>query len=99
MDVDSDYLFGNLHGALPETDKTWLKKWIRERSGKMRFFDSSGEIAHSRLVPGFPTEISIGRKPEDERQSELKRRARSDGKPPLDPGKPRSTREPPARGR
>jgi Uma2 family endonuclease len=72
--------------------------WICERSGKMRFFDSSGEIAHSRLVPEFPTEISI-EEPEEERQPEFKRRARSRGKLPLDPGTPRSTPEPPTRGR
>ena len=59
--------------------------WICERSGKMRFFDSSGEIGHSRLVPEFPTGISIEEKPEQERQPELKRRARSRGKLPLDP--------------
>jgi len=65
----------------------------------MRFFDSSGEIAHSRLVPEFPAKISIEEEPEEERQPELKQRARSRGKPPLDPGTPRSTPEPPARER
>jgi len=73
--------------------------WICERKGKMRFFDSSGEMANSRLVPEFPTEISIEEGPENERQPELKERARSRGKPPLGPGTPRSTPEPPARGR
>jgi Uma2 family endonuclease len=37
--------------------------------------------------------------PEHERQPELKQRARSRGKPPLEPGTPRSAPEPPARGR
>jgi Uma2 family endonuclease len=69
--------------------------WICERSGKMRFFDSSGELAHSRLVPEFPSEISI----EEERQPQLKRRARSCGKLPLDPGTPRSIPESPPRDR
>jgi Uma2 family endonuclease len=69
--------------------------WICERDGKMRFFDSAGEMAHSRLVPQFPAEISI----EEERRPELKRRARSLEKLPLDPGTPRPTPEPPARGR
>jgi hypothetical protein len=73
--------------------------WICERRGKMRFFDSSGEIAHSRLVPEFPIEISIQEEPEEERQPELKRPVRSPVKLPLDPGTPRSTPEPPARGR
>jgi Uma2 family endonuclease len=69
--------------------------WICERDGKKRFFDSTGEIAHSRLVPQFPAEISI----EEERRPELKRRARSLEKLPLDPGTPRPTPEPPPRGR
>jgi hypothetical protein len=43
--------------------------------------------------------ISIQEEPEEERQPELKRRVRSHGKLPLDPGMPRSTPEPPARGR
>jgi hypothetical protein len=34
--------------------------WICERRGMMRFFDCSGEIARSCLVPEFPTEISVG---------------------------------------
>jgi hypothetical protein len=46
-------------------------------------------------VPQFPAEISI----EEERRPELKRRARSLEKLPLDPGTPRPTPEPPARGR
>ena len=73
--------------------------WICDRRGKMCFFDSSGEIARSGLVPEFPIEISIQEKPEEERQPELKRRVRSHGKLPLDPGTPRSIPEPPARDR
>ena len=73
--------------------------WICERSGKMRFFESSGEMAHSRLVPEFPAEISIEAEPGEARQPEPKQRARSRGKLPLDPGTPRSTPEPPGRER
>ena len=47
--------------------------WMCERAGTVRFFDSRGEIAHSRLVPEFPTEISIEEEPEEERPPELKR--------------------------
>src|ERR1700683_4939916 len=53
--------------------------WICDRRGKMRFFDSSGEIARSGLVPEFPIEISIQEEPEEERKPELKRRVRSHG--------------------
>jgi hypothetical protein len=34
--------------------------WICERSGRMRFFELAGELFHSRLVPQFPKQISIG---------------------------------------
>jgi hypothetical protein len=73
--------------------------WICERSGNMRFFEFSGEIAHPRLVPDFPIEISIEEERAVKRQPELKQRAQSRGKLPLDPGTPRSTPESPARGR
>ena len=35
--------------------------WICEREGRMRFFDSAGELSQSRLVPQFPKQISIDR--------------------------------------
>jgi hypothetical protein len=43
--------------------------WICERDGRVRFFDSSGEIAYSHLVPGFPNLISVQRALADERQA------------------------------
>ena len=42
--------------------------WICERGGRMRFFDPTGEISQSRLVPQFPKEISIDQAFEEEIQ-------------------------------
>lgn len=42
--------------------------WICERDGTMRFFNSSGEIAHSQLLTEFPKLISIQRTVPEERQ-------------------------------
>jgi Uma2 family endonuclease len=47
--------------------------WICERDGRLRFFDSSGEIAHSHLIPEFPKVISIRRALAEERQVEAGR--------------------------
>lgn len=43
--------------------------WICERDGTVRFFDSSGEIVHSHLIPEFPKVISIHRAVAEERQA------------------------------
>jgi Uma2 family endonuclease len=41
--------------------------WICERDGTMRFFNATGEIAHSHLVPEFPKVISVQRALAEER--------------------------------
>lgn len=69
--------------------------WICERDGTVRFFDSSGEIAHSHLIPEFPTVISIQRSLAEERQG----RIQSLPKFPPQPGTSRTPPEPPSRER
>jgi Uma2 family endonuclease len=67
--------------------------WLCERKGRLRFFDASGEIEKSRLVPAFPRQISL------EKPKRLARRRTRD--PERDPGRTaersRVDRDPPER--
>jgi Uma2 family endonuclease len=71
--------------------------WICERDGTVRFFDSSGEILHSRLVPEFPNVISIEQALAEERQPARKNQAPA--KFPPQRGTTRIPPEPPSRER
>lgn len=70
--------------------------WICEREGMVRFFDPSGEIPHSRLVPEFPKVISIERALAEERQPRA-RKNQAPAKFPPQPGTSRILPEPPSR--
>ena len=54
----------NTTGELLEKKDLYLKAgaqevWIRERSGRMLFFDASGPLKKSRLCPGFPLTVKV----------------------------------------
>jgi Uma2 family endonuclease len=69
--------------------------WLCERDGTVRFFDSSGEIAHSHLIQEFPKVISIQRALTEERQGRIQSRPKF----PPRPGTTRTPPEPPSRER
>jgi Uma2 family endonuclease len=69
--------------------------WICERDGSLHFFDSSGKIAHSHLVPEFPKVISIQRALAEERQAGAGR-TQSRAKFPPRPGTTHIPPEPPS---
>ena len=54
----------NSMGELLEKKELYLKAgaqevWIRERSGKMLFFNADGPLKRSALCPGFPAKVPV----------------------------------------